>query len=385
MIAKITFDKFTQNDVPLFKKWAKLPHIKNTWFLEGYQTVEEHIEKAFEDEAFIIKEANRPIGYIYFRQDDPNGTYSIDIFIAKTTHLNRGLGTLIIKTFCHRAFENRQVRRIIIDPAKDNLAAIRCYEKVGFKFLRHEDDGVKEKYVMELEHPKLLIYRQPPNDYNPIVEVASCYLECQGRYLFLERSDQVAQPGTWGVPAGKFEEGECPLEAANRELLEETGIENLKLLPLKPLYIRGPEIDFTFHRFRTSLQTFPKVTLSQEHTGYRWVSYSEAKKLPLIFGAEHLLFEMYHHFEPTTPLQLSAWLALEKRQLFDKLKAFGPKFIGPIAEGSCDKSQPIVIQCNEDDSLQSIIQREIPEAIQVPETNLQYRFQLGNFDCIILG
>lgn len=37
------------------------------------------------------------------------------------------------------------------------------------------------------------------------------------------RSDEVAQPGFWGIPGGKVESGETPLEAAIRETREEVG------------------------------------------------------------------------------------------------------------------------------------------------------------------
>lgn len=45
----------------------------------------------------------------------------------------------------------------------------------------------------------------------------------RGRLLLGKRGDQVTRPGVWGVFGGKIESGERPLEAAKRELLEETG------------------------------------------------------------------------------------------------------------------------------------------------------------------
>ena len=42
--------------------------------------------------------------------------------------------------------------------------------------------------------------------------------------LLLRRSDEVTEPGTWGVPGGKVDEGEDPFTAALRELDEETDL-----------------------------------------------------------------------------------------------------------------------------------------------------------------
>jgi len=45
------------------------------------------------------------------------------------------------------------------------------------------------------------------------------------RVLVLLRSDEVTEPGTWGLPGGAVDPGEVPLVAGLRELEEETGIE----------------------------------------------------------------------------------------------------------------------------------------------------------------
>jgi 8-oxo-dGTP pyrophosphatase MutT (NUDIX family) len=47
----------------------------------------------------------------------------------------------------------------------------------------------------------------------------------QGRFLMQHRdAHAVASPSRWGFPGGHVEEGEEPLAAAHRELLEETGL-----------------------------------------------------------------------------------------------------------------------------------------------------------------
>jgi RimJ/RimL family protein N-acetyltransferase len=57
---------------------------------------------------------------------------TIDIFLDPAFH-NRGLGTKAIELVVRHLIEDRGHHRITIDPAADNAAAIRCYEKAGFK------------------------------------------------------------------------------------------------------------------------------------------------------------------------------------------------------------------------------------------------------------
>ncbi len=56
----------------------------------------------------------------------------IDIFLA-TSRPGEGLGTEAIRLLAHHLFEERDHHRLTIDPAADNAAAIREYEKVGFR------------------------------------------------------------------------------------------------------------------------------------------------------------------------------------------------------------------------------------------------------------
>ena len=57
---------------------------------------------------------------------------SIDIFVDPAFH-GRGIGTEAVRRVVRLLIEERGHHRITIDPAVDNAAAIRAYEKVGFK------------------------------------------------------------------------------------------------------------------------------------------------------------------------------------------------------------------------------------------------------------
>jgi 8-oxo-dGTP pyrophosphatase MutT (NUDIX family) len=90
--------------------------------------------------------------------------------------------------------------------------------------------------------------------------------------------------------------GETPIEAAIRELIEETDItlDRSDLESFGKLYIRKSHISYICHLFRAKLKQMPKVQLSFEHTAFQWVTPLEREKLPLILGSKELL-ALYDH------------------------------------------------------------------------------------------
>jgi aminoglycoside 6'-N-acetyltransferase len=69
----------------------------------------------------------------YGEEADPDYRHaSIDIFIAPAVH-GRGLGRDAVATLARHLMAERGHHRLVIDPAADNEAAIRCYAAVGFR------------------------------------------------------------------------------------------------------------------------------------------------------------------------------------------------------------------------------------------------------------
>jgi RimJ/RimL family protein N-acetyltransferase len=56
---------------------------------------------------------------------------SIDIFLDPAVH-GRGAGRDAVRTLARHLIHDRGHHRLVIDPAADNMAAIRCYSAVGF-------------------------------------------------------------------------------------------------------------------------------------------------------------------------------------------------------------------------------------------------------------
>ena len=136
------------------------------------------------------------------------------------------------------------------------------------------------------------VHERKPKGFEPQVQVVACYIEIDDKLLLLQLSPRKSESGAWGVPAGKLEKNETLESAAKRELFEETGISIEKysqVQSLGALYIRKPEVDYTFHLFRIHLDQVPTVYLSDEHQNYRWATSEDIEEMPLMEGAREAL------------------------------------------------------------------------------------------------
>ncbi len=73
-------------------------------------------------------------GMVQFsEEDEPKYRHaSIDLFLDPSLH-GRGLGTEAVRRVVRVLIEERGHHRITIDPATENLAAVRAYERAGFE------------------------------------------------------------------------------------------------------------------------------------------------------------------------------------------------------------------------------------------------------------
>lgn len=120
-------------------------------------------------------------------------------------------------------------------------------------------------------------------------------------------------PGHWGFAKGHVEGNESEEETTRREVAEETGITNLKILPgfkklekyffrqypVKALPGRGsltgdrekrPWI-FKLVTFFLAETTTKEVKISHEHTGFVWLPFNEAVKKTTFKNSKKLLKE----------------------------------------------------------------------------------------------
>jgi 8-oxo-dGTP pyrophosphatase MutT (NUDIX family) len=88
--------------------------------------------------------------------------------------------------------------------------------------------------------------------------------------------------GHWDFPKGKIEDGELEIETAKREVLEETGINSLEIVP----GFRH-EVEYNYQRIKQTIHkqviyflaktTNKSVTISDEHQGHVWLPYEKAQ------------------------------------------------------------------------------------------------------------
>lgn len=127
-----------------------------------------------------------------------------------------------------------------------------------------------------------MIYTTPPENFNPKVKVAACFIEYGNEVLFLHRAEHVSQGGTWGIPGGKINKNETPEQAVYREIQEECQIKLTNPVFLQTVYIRYPDFDYEYYMFKEIVTAKPEVTLDvNESQGYRWLVREEVDELEL--------------------------------------------------------------------------------------------------------
>ena len=167
----VAFRPIQPADIPTLHRWRNLPHVSQWWDPHNPTLAEAHAEYSaymrpdYRVDAYIIVLDGTGIGYIqswqvgdfpdykpYLTLDDRE--MGVDVFIGERERLHQGIGTAAINQFlAEHVFNGPSVPACIIDPLPENAAAIRAYEKAGFRHVKTFEYEGKGVYLMRLPRP----------------------------------------------------------------------------------------------------------------------------------------------------------------------------------------------------------------------------------------
>lgn len=131
---RVLLRPLTDDDVPRVAEIQAQAEVASRWGEPDEETLRGKAAGTDECTAFAIEADGEVVGLIqYHEEDDPMYRHAgIDLFLSGHVH-GRGLGTDAVRTMARHLIHDRGHHRLVIDPAADNHAAIRAYEKVGFR------------------------------------------------------------------------------------------------------------------------------------------------------------------------------------------------------------------------------------------------------------
>lgn len=170
---KITFVPLAESHFPLLLKWLETPHVKKWWpadrsfsvggdqdvtytmellhkkyssYVKGYKFVHGQQKPI---QSFIIHNNQNQVRYIqiYNAYDFPRSKSllglpenlgAFDIFIGTEEALQKDLGSKAIVEFLK--LHDNQYSYIFADPDINNVVAVKCYERAGFKKVLEQAD-----------------------------------------------------------------------------------------------------------------------------------------------------------------------------------------------------------------------------------------------------
>ena len=127
----VVLEPLAPADAPVLREIHAKPEVAAWWGqpVEGFPLTDEP-----EATRFTIRHDGEVVGMIqYGEESEPEYRHAwIDLFLA-TEAAGQGLGTDAVGTLVRHLQADRGHHRVTIDPAVDNVAAVRCYEKAGFE------------------------------------------------------------------------------------------------------------------------------------------------------------------------------------------------------------------------------------------------------------
>jgi aminoglycoside 6'-N-acetyltransferase len=128
---RVTLRRAGLDDAARLTSIRREPEIERRWGILEEGEMEEFVAA---EKTFVVEVDGQIVGAVQYGEvEDPMyRSASIDLYLTTPRH-GQGLGSEAVRVLARHLIEERGHRRLTIDPAADNAAAIRAYEKVGFR------------------------------------------------------------------------------------------------------------------------------------------------------------------------------------------------------------------------------------------------------------
>ena len=165
---RVTLRSTTPDDAAFLTPIRNEPEVLRWW---GHLEPSEMNEFVADEHSLAIEVDGMVVGAVqYGEEEDPmyrNAT--IDVYLTASRH-GEGLGSEAVLVLARYLIEERGHHRLTIDPAAGNRAAIRAYEKVGFRrvgvmrsYERGPDGTFHDGLLMEMLADELVTADETPS------------------------------------------------------------------------------------------------------------------------------------------------------------------------------------------------------------------------------
>ncbi len=130
---KFQFREVTNSDLNKFPLWYERidgPELFSNFIPTTFKTFEDSSVMLW----FIIMDDEDEIGTIWFEKKNPDKLeIDLGIYLNRVDLFGKGIGRTLIKYAIDTFLSENDAEELYLDVRKENIRAIRCYEKSGFK------------------------------------------------------------------------------------------------------------------------------------------------------------------------------------------------------------------------------------------------------------
>jgi aminoglycoside 6'-N-acetyltransferase len=127
---RVTLRPVGAEDADRFLEILREPKVERWWGVHDAERVRDDLIENSDDVVFAIEVDGDVIGAVQYSEElTPDYRHAgMDIFLTTSRH-GQGLGSEALRVLARYLFDERGHHRLTIDPAVDNVRAIRAYER----------------------------------------------------------------------------------------------------------------------------------------------------------------------------------------------------------------------------------------------------------------